>query len=351
MKISSVGKFLDQPLLSNSLARKMPAILVGSAAIFGIKDTLEKPKEERKKSAIKNAIILTTITAASLIGAKGVKIKGERLIDVVPKKEILKTQSDVIDKFVGKNSNLPQETLNILNKAKEKMLSLSDTDRLLNSVKDKKDANRLINTLFGNKENITSNKIMQEIAKLSIMGFIPVASGIAGGIVADNVVGESDKTKTTNKIKEGIYQFFANIFLCNVGAGTFLFAAEKLNEKGIIKQLTPLKKTGVILGGILAVGVLGGSCIANCIGNKIVNPLINKITGKKSEQKETRKPEALDIALHTDDIATAGVLSGVKWIEPLLPVMYLVSGYRSAIGYRNSHDNSTLDKQSNDKHN
>ena len=48
-----------------------------------------------------------------------------------------------------------------------------------------------------------------------------------------------------------------------------------------------------------------------------------------------RKPELLDMALHTDDIATAGVLSGFKWIEPMLPLMYTISGYRAGIGYRN----------------
>ena len=49
-----------------------------------------------------------------------------------------------------------------------------------------------------------------------------------------------------------------------------------------------------------------------------------------------RKPEPLDIALHADDIATAGVLSGFKWIEPALPIMYLISGYRAGTGYRNN---------------
>ena len=48
-----------------------------------------------------------------------------------------------------------------------------------------------------------------------------------------------------------------------------------------------------------------------------------------------RKPEALDIGLHTDDIATVAVMSGLKWIEPALPIMYAISGFRAGIGYRN----------------
>jgi hypothetical protein len=29
------------------------------------------------------------------------------------------------------------------------------------------------------------------------------------------------------------------------------------------------------------------------------------------------------------------LLSGLKWIEPALPLMYTLSGYRAGIGYRN----------------
>lgn len=350
MKVSSIGKFLDQPLLSNSLSRKMPLILASSAAAFGIKDTLELQKDERKKRAVKNAIILGTITLSSVLASRFIKIKGESLLDAIPKEEILLKQRQVIDNFVAENKNLAQDTVSILNKAKNKILSLKDTDCLLEHISDKKNKDRLVTTLFGGKDDITSGKILQEISKLSIMGFIPVASGILGGIAADKAINDYSKEKTTNKLKEGIYQFFANIFLCNLGAGTFLYTAEKMYEKGLIKKLTPLKKTVVILGGILSVGVFGGSHIANFIGNKVVNPIVdkfNKNDEKKQCKKEERKPEALDIALHTDDIATAGVLSGLKWIEPLLPVMYLVSGYRSAIGYRNTN----LDKDKNHTHN
>lgn len=360
MKISSLGKFLDQPLLSNTLAHKMPLILTTAALGFGIKDTLQQPQNERKKRAVKNTVILSAITLASLLGAKLIKIKGKSLIETVPREKILLAQQKAIEEFKNQNSKLCENTVRILDKAKEKMLSLKETDTLLAAVKDKKGAEKITNTLFGNKEDITSKKIVEEISGLSIMGFIPVASGVAGGVAADKLTNESSGEKTKNKIKEGIYQFFANIFLCNVGAGTFLYTAEKLNEKGIIKNLTPLKKTGIILSGILSVGVIGGSRIANIIGNKFVNPVIDKCGkngAKQTTKNEERKPEALDIALHTDDIATAGVLSGVKWIEPLLPVMYLVSGYRTAIGYRNGDNNCAcakaqkLDKAQNHNHN
>ena len=80
MKISSIGKFIDQPLIVNSLQRKMPAILIGSATAFGVYDTFKKPKEERKTAAAKNAITLAVTVAASLLGTRGLKVKGKRII-------------------------------------------------------------------------------------------------------------------------------------------------------------------------------------------------------------------------------------------------------------------------------
>ncbi len=354
MKLSSVGKFLDQPLISNTLARKMPLILGATALCYGIKDTLSQPTENRRNQGIRNAIILGSITISSVLASKFIKIKGEKLIETLPKKDILLEQKNAITRFITKNEHISKNTIDILEKAKTRILSLKDTDNLLNQLKGKRNSQELISTLFGKNHNITSGEILSEISKLSIMGFVPVISGIFGGIAADMFSSQCTKEKTQNKIKEGVYQFFANIFLCNVGAGTFLFAAEKLNQAGVIKNLTPLKKSVAILAGILAVGVLGGSFIANIIGDKLINPLINKFCGKKTmsaRENNERKPEALDIALHTDDIATAGVLSGVKWICPLLPVMYLVSGYRTAIGYRNCKNTHQLDKHKNQQHN
>jgi len=48
-----------------------------------------------------------------------------------------------------------------------------------------------------------------------------------------------------------------------------------------------------------------------------------------------RKPEPLDLSLHIDDVASVGFLSGMRWIGPILPALYSISGYRAGIGYRN----------------
>ena len=33
-------------------------------------------------------------------------------------------------------------------------------------------------------------------------------------------------------------------------------------------------------------------------------------------------------------------MSGLKWIEPALPILYGISGYRTGIGYRNDKKNN-----------
>lgn len=353
MKISSLAKFLDQPLLNNYISRTMPTLLCTSACIFGIKDTLSKPQNERVKFAKKNFVVLGIITATTLMSISLVKINGKKLIDILPKEQILKAQREAISKFINSNTNIDHSTRNILNKAKSEILTPIEIDHLISTIKDKKSATVLINTLFGNNENLTSGKIWDEVSRLSLLGFIPVFSGILAGIISDKINNEYSKEKTCNKIKEGIYQFLANIFLCNIGAGSFLYIAEKLHDAGILNSLTPVKKMFIILSGILTVGVFGGSYIANSIGKHLVNPLIGKFANNNltNQKNDTRNPELLDIALHSDDIATAGLLSGVKWIEPLLPIMYLISGYRAAIGYRNNNKNFYLDKDTFQKHN
>ncbi|MBQ8168150.1 hypothetical protein IJZ97_01880 [bacterium] len=305
----------------------MPKLLVGAGTVISVGDAIKHRDE--KDRFVKNAIITTSIIGTTLFATKKFN-----LLDVTPTKEIVKKQTKAVQEYIQKTNLRDENLLSILKKSEKDHLSPDAVRVLFDDLKD--DSNRavLFKTLFNEGKNLTSKEIFSEIGRLSVLGAIPVASGIAGGIVADTVTGTSTKKSRANKIKEGFYQYFANIFLCNVGAGAALYGAEKLQQKGVIKALTPMKKLGVILAGITATGIVGGSYIANFLSKKVINPLF----GQKKQEKgiySERKPEALDIALHADDIATAGVLSGVKWIEPMLPVMYFVSGFRAGTGYRN----------------
>lgn len=344
MKLNSLAKYVDQPIVLNSLQKKMPAMLIGGAAAFGIYDTLRiKEKEKRKTQTAKNAIIMTATIAASLIGTRGLKLNNKQVIKGLMENKsintIIEAQTSAVNKYL-KNKNLNKELTDILHKAKANKLSVDEIETLTKKLPGSTDKKELFKTILPDPENLNSKEIFSEIKRLSLLGLIPVIGGITGGIIADKASRTGSKKSTANKIKEGFYQYFANIFLCNVGAGAALFASERLQHAGIIKQLTPIKKLGVILSGIVTTGIIGGSFIANYMSKKIIDPIFepklkNRHKPNEKELYSERKPELLDIALHIDDIATAGVLSGFKWIEPVLPFMYFISGYRAGTGYRN----------------
>ena len=345
MRLYSIGKCVDQPLILNKLEKKMPALLIGAGSLYGIFDTYRSSKNKsdnkRKKIALKNAIIIASTITASLAGAKGVKTKAikfnmfNRTINLPSKQiipsllpshslsKILEKQNSAIDKFLSKEKTENKNILHILNKARNKALKPGEIEYLTDNLKDSEAKKNLFNAILPEPENLNAKAIFSEIGRLSLLGAIPVAGGVMGGIAADKIT--------------GFYQYFANIFLCNVGACAALFGAEGLQKTGKIKPLSPVKKMLVILTGITATGIIGGSYIANKMSQKIIDPIFNKAEKNKKHKGvyEERRPELVDIALHADDIATAGVLSGFKWIEPALPLMYFVSGYRAGIGYRN----------------
>lgn len=313
------GKFLDQPLLVAKFQKKVPYLLAGGGLVYTA-HCVKKADADQKNETLLRVGTTMIFTMLSALAAPIIvnKIFKNPVLNI---KQIKKNNSEIVDKFL-KETNLDKKTEKILVSAKDRVLSLKQIKHL-----DKNLDKNFLNKLIPDPENISSKEIFSEIGRLSLLGLLPVLGGISGGIAGDMVVSRDWKKNLPNKIKEGTYQYLANIFLCNVGAGIALAIMEKMGVKG----KTP-RALGMI-GGIVAMGIVGGSAIANVIGNKLINPILGeeKIKGIYSE----RKPEALDIGLHVDDIATVAVMSGLKWIEPALPIMYAISGYRAGIGYRN----------------
>jgi hypothetical protein len=236
------------------------------------------------------------------------------LMEAVPREELIKTQTEAIETYLKENPLRDERLTEILQRVKKIPLTLKEVKELLHKMPDNEKTKELFSKILSDNKTLDSKEIFSEIGRLSLLGAVPVVGGLAGGIIADKVVKDNSKKSVANKFKEGVYQYFANIFLCNVGAGLFLFGMEKLTKAHIIKNLTPSKKLVGVLAGILTTGVAFGSLIANFIGKKVVDPLLSLRDHSHSLYSE-RKPEALDIALHVDDIATAGVLSGLKWFK------------------------------------
>ena len=329
--IKLAGKYLDQPLLVSKFKSKVPPIFIGGAAIYGANEVRKEPKEKRLEKAINTTFIMTATVASALaaprIAAKIVRKPYEKF----DAKEIIKKNTAIVDEFLSKEK-VSEKTATILEKAKTKVLKFKEIKTLDRELGVKKTGKSFFNQLIPEPENVTSKDIRNEIGRLSILGFIPVAGGIAGGIAGEKITNKKlEKNHTANRVKEGAYQYLANIFLCNIGAGLALAGLEHFNVKSKSARVVGM------VGGILTTGVIGGNYIANYIGQKLINPIFEPKEARKKKESLTseRKPEVLDICLHSDDIATIAVMSGLKWMEPALPILYGISGYRAGIGYRN----------------
>lgn len=320
-----IGKYLDQPLLVEKLRKTVPVGLSAVAAVYTLDKTMQAPADEKRKTFVKNSLILGATVASALAAPRiATFITGKK----VPCRELVKENTKLVDEFVRDNQ-MGREAGRILEKAKSKVLAPKDILMLSGALKGKK-AKAFLDKLIPPPENVSSKDIFSEIGWLSIVGAIPVLGGVLGGIAADKVTGENWRKRLPDKIKEGSYQYLANIFLCNVGAGAALGILERNNIQ------SRLARGLGMIAGIILTGVIGGSKIANMIGDKFINPLCG--SKRQKVKGDERTPELIDIGLHTDDIATVSLLSGLKWIEPALPVLYTVSGYRAGIGYRNNKD-------------
>ncbi len=331
--IKVTGKYLDQPILVEKFRKSVPYVLSSAGAVYCLKEIKNTPPKRKGEKAI-NTFSTMGFTIASALAAP--KIAGkvfkncENPIRTIS--QIKKNNTGLVINYLKENKT-PKILSDILEKSKSKILNLSEIKTLYTSLGKTKTGKELLKNLIPEPGNITSGEIFSKIGELSLLGFIPVAGGIIGGITGDRLTTPHWKEKIPDKIKEGSYQYLANIFLCNIGAGAALGLLEKLNITSKCARAIGM------IGGITATGIIGGSTLANLIGKKVIDPLLNKKSHNKNIYSE-RKPEAIDIGLHTDDIATVAVMSGLKWIEPALPIMYSVSGYRAGIGYRNGRDSN-----------
>lgn len=256
------GKFLDQPILVAKFKKSVPYLLAGGGTAYVAREVKKAPTDKKNTTLLQTGITMFFTVLSALIAPKIVNKIFKNPTHSI--KEIKQKNTEIIDDFVKKN-NIDQKSRNILEKAKEEILN----------IKELKDLNKTTNKNFMNKlipepENISSKDIFSEIGRLSLLGLIPVLGGIGGGIAGDIMASENWKEKIPNKIKEGLYQYLANIFLCNVGAGIALAILEKAGVKG----KTP-RAIGMIIG-IATLGIIGGSAIANTISSKIINPVYNK---------------------------------------------------------------------------
>lgn len=338
--IQVLGKFLDQSILTAKFQKKVPAVLLGASAAYTAVKSVSAPKGKKKQTLIETGMT-SGIAAISALAAPHIASKYAKRPLASALDRVKESTGNLIDNFI-KSNPVSDKTKEILNKGRNKILNMKEIKTLFETLSKNKNGKDFLEKLIPSPKNISAKDIFSEIGYLSIFGAVPVLGGIIGGIAADKTAGRKNwKERVPDKIKEGSYQYLANIFMCNIGAGAALAALEKagITSKGA-------RALGMTAG-IIAAGVIGGSKIADIIGRKVIDPVCSAFENKKDAFKYMRKevnqpaertPEMLDLGLHADDIATVSLLSGLKWIEPALPILYTISGYRAGIGYRNNKD-------------
>ena len=337
--IKAIGRYLDQPLLVGKFTKALPATLTTGAALFAANEVRKAPEGKKKKTALNTGIVLAATVASALAAPRIASAIVRKPLEKVNLNEIKQANKELVEGFLSENP-VSKTVKNVLEKAKSKVLGIKDMKTLNKEIGNTENGKKFIDEFVPEPENITSKDILRDVGRLSILGLVPVVGGVTGGIVADAVTDKKHcKEKLPNKIKEGAYQYLANIMLCNVGAAGALGIMEAAKVK------SKAARAASMVAGIFATGVIGGSAIANVISKKCIDPLLGckKNTEARNEKLYSeRTPEALDIGLHVDDIATVAVMSGLRWIEPALPILYSISGYRAGIGYRNGEEQKEL---------
>ncbi len=162
------------------------------------------------------------------------------------------------------------------------------------------------------------------------VGLASVGSGVAAGFLANHLQGKSAK-KNDDVVKEGIFQYVANIAMCGFGAGAGLAVS---NALGFTKFRNPMARFATVVAG-LGAGIYAGALIANPLSNKIESQIKRRHPAKQHGPSGGRKLEFADGVLHVDDIPTAFSVAGVQALKPWISPFFLMSGIKTAYGYRN----------------
>jgi hypothetical protein len=162
------------------------------------------------------------------------------------------------------------------------------------------------------------------------VGFASVGSGVLAGFLANHLAGQG-REKDQDVVKEGIFQYVANIAMCGFGAGAGLTIA---NALGFTKFRNPLARFATIVGG-LGLGIYGGALLATPLSNAVEAQMNQRHPKKTGASSAGRKLEIADGILHVDDVPTAFSVAGVQALKPWIPPFFLMSGIKTAYGYRN----------------
>ena len=350
MKINlfnALGKSIDQPVVVARLGEAAPGLLIGGACIKCGIETYKAPKKKKKYTFIKTALVLAGTIAGALLASK-------QTLGNFSVKKTIESQKKIAQDILKNNNNLTDKAKKLITKSGEgKAFNPKQIKELGEELKnlDNTKAKKILDSIIPPPVCTKAKDIIKELGSLSYLGLLPVVGGVIGGITGNIITDKKNwKKEVPNQVKEASFQYLANIFLCNVGAAGALGALELLASKGQKWASSSTARIIAMASGIMTTGVIGGSAIANWISKKLINPIFEtkeekqkRLLKEKNKEKDSlfseRKVELADMGLHIDDFATIGVFNGIKFIEPCLPILYSISGYKAGIGYRNGDKN------------
>ena len=172
--------------------------------------------------------------------------------------------------------------------------------------------------------------IKEEALPFFTTGGVAIASGVGSGLLTNHLFHEP-KSKDVDVVKEGVFQFVANVCMCALGAASGMGAANLL---GFSKFKAPVPRFLTISSG-LAGGIMLGAKSAKTLSENLVEPVATKILGDEADSDKGRSINAADMALHLDDVPMALALSGLNLLKAFIPMFFFISGVKAADGYRN----------------
>ncbi|MEM0952428.1 MAG: hypothetical protein AAGI66_09860 [Cyanobacteria bacterium P01_H01_bin.74] len=304
---SQVGRYLDQPMLSYRVGKAMPAISLGAASLVMGINAFNAPTGKHKESLLKDGIVLSSIAAGSLFLAEGLKLMPLKTLEEC--KDVAKTFASELANRIKETPALKQALAS--NKETRITLTVSEDNPVqltrkalhetVETVKQHltgsdQEKEEIIKALFSEETPDPDELLHEEISKARnffVVGAGGILSGIGGGWLANKLTGKSTAKNNQKMVKEGIFQFMANIGMCAVGAIGGLMVAGKVPQvnKLIRKQglSGKLLKFGLVTSGLFT-GMFGGGHLANVINRNVVSPFFNwtQNTTQSTGQKITQ---------------------------------------------------------------
>ena len=165
MKIQTLAKYVDQPLVINKINNQMPKLLIGSGSAMAIYDAYKNRNDKREKNDFK--LLKNGIIAASIIGSTLAAVKKFKLIEIEPASKIIQEQAKAVDEYIKKTNLNDNFLLSILNKSKRNHLSLDEIPVLFEKLKNDSNRTVLFKKLFSENKSLTFSRLINEFKIIS----------------------------------------------------------------------------------------------------------------------------------------------------------------------------------------